>query len=178
MKPRLLWLTPPLAACLLGLVANAQTSEGAASATSKTEVALMNLRPPVYPPLARQARIMGDVKIQVHIRRDGSVDSAEVLSGPAMLRQAALESAQKSTFWCQGCADAMTFFTLTYTFGSRDDLDGVDCSITRSRAKKCLYLWACGLWHGRDPRTPAVGHSSDHVMILADPTCIDTMTGS
>jgi len=57
------------------------------------EVVLNNVYPPVYPPLARMARIMGDVKIQVRIRRDGSVDSAKVLSGHPMLKEAALLSA-------------------------------------------------------------------------------------
>jgi TonB family protein len=188
MTPRLLSLTLPLAAALslLGSVANAQTPEGAASAMSKAAVVLNNLYFPVYPPLARQARITGDVTIQIYIQRDGKVESAEAVSGPPMLEQAALESAQKSTFECEGwssgvlvvgCRNAVAPFTLIYTFGIRDDLGGLDCTSTRSRAKKCLYLWTCGLWH-RNTRKPAVGHSLDHVMILADPTCVDTTAGS
>lgn len=132
-------------------------------------VVLAKLSPPVYPPLARQARITGDVKMQVRIRQDGSVASAEVISGHPMLKQAALDSVQKSTFECQrwssgvfvvGCRDAVTSFTFTYTFGTRDDLDGFDCDTTRA--------------HSEAPRKPAVGHSSDHVMILADPVCLET----
>jgi TonB family protein len=188
MKPRLLSLTLPLAAALslLGLVANAQTPEGAASATSKTVVVLKNLYFPVYPPLARQARITGDVTIQIHIRKDGKVESAEVVSGPPMLKQAALESAEKSTFECEGwssgvfvlgCSDVVPSFTLTYTFGMRDDLDGLGCrSATRPRDAKCLYLWRCGDWRNPPTRKPAVGHSLDHVMILADPACLETAT--
>jgi TonB family protein len=188
MTPCLLSLTLPLAGALslLGSVANAQTSEGAASATSKTAVVLNNLYFPVYPPLARQARITGDVTILIHIRKDGKVESAEVVSGPPMLKQAALESAQKSTFECEGwesgvyvvgCRDAVAPFTLTYTFGMRDDLDGLDCSsATRQRDAKCLYLWRCGGWRSPPTRKPAVGHSLDHVMILADPACLETAT--
>ena len=186
MKLRPLWLALPLAAALFlpGLVAGAQSPEGAAVAATKIEVALVNLHAPVYPPLARQARIMGDVKIQIAIRKDGSVDSAEVLSGPPMLKQAALDSVQKSTFECEswssgvfvvGCRDALTPFTLTYTFGMRDDLDGLDCSsATRPRDAKCLYLWRCGPWRSPATRKPAFGHSMDHVMILADPACFET----
>jgi len=168
-------------------VSGAQTKAAAGVITPETRVALTNLSSPVYPPLARQARITGDVTVQIHIRKDGKVESAEVVSGPQMLKQAALESAQKSTFECEGwssgvfvvgCRDAVAPFTLIYTFGIRDDLDGLDCTITRARSRKCLYLWACGLWRRKDPRKPAVGHSLDHVMILADPTCIDTATGS
>jgi TonB family protein len=193
MKPCLFPLTLTVAAAggffasVAGAQTQAQTQAAPGVTTPDTRVALTNLSSPVYPPLARQARIMGDVTIQIHIRKDGKVESAEVVSGPAMLKQAALESAQKSTFECEGwssgvfvvgCRDAVTSFTLIYTFGIRDDLDGLDCTITRARSRKCLYLWACGLWRRKDPRKPAVGHSLDHVMILADPTCVDTATGS
>jgi TonB family protein len=189
MKPCLFSLTL-IAATLCGFfaaVAGAQTQAAPDITKPETRVALGNLSSPVYPPLARQARITGDVTIQIQIRKDGKVESAEVVSGPQMLKQAALESAEKSTFECEGwssgafvlgCRDAVTSFTLIYTFGMRDDLDGLDCSVTRSRAKKCLYLWACGLWHLRNTRKPAVGHSLDHVMILADPPCIDTATAA
>lgn len=163
------------------------SAQSATSTPTLEPVVLAKLSSPVYHPLARQARITGDVKIQVRIRKDGSVASAEVISGHPMLKQAALESVQKSTFECQawssgvyvvGCRDAVAPFILTYTFGIRDDLDGLDCTISRARSRKCLYLWACGLWHRKDPRKPAVGHSSDQVMILADPTCMDTAAGS
>lgn len=81
----------------------------------------LNLSPPVYPPLARQARIAGDVVIQIGVRPDGSVASAEVISGHAMLKPAALESARKSTFPRQEGNERTTFYSLTYTFGFRDD---------------------------------------------------------
>ena len=68
----------------------------------------------------------------------------------------------------------MTSFTLTYTFGIPEDLDDFDCSITRLPSAKCLYLWRCGDWHGKDPRKPAVGHSADHIVILADTPCVET----
>jgi TonB family protein len=185
MKLHLLSLALPGAAAWV-LLANAQAPERLATGSSKTEVALANLHPPIYPPLARQARITGDVTIQIHIRKDGNVESAEVVSGPPMLKQAALESAQKSTFQCEGwssgvfvlgCSDVVPSFTLTYTFGMRDDLDGLGCSsATRPREAKCLYLWRCGGWRSPPPRKPAVGHSLDHVMILADPACLETAT--
>jgi TonB family protein len=190
MSQRVLHLMLKLAAvsvCFFAVVKNVPAQSATGTPTPETGVVLTKLSPPVYPPLARQARITGDVKIQVGIRQDGSVASAEVISGHPMLRQAALESAQKSMFESQtwssgvyvvGCRDALGSVTLTYAFGIRDDSDDLDCTITRARARRCLYLWACGLWHRKDPRKPAVGHSSDHVMILADPTCLDTATGS
>ncbi len=145
--------------------------------TSRFEVVLNQVYPPVYPPLARQARIMGDVKILVGVRQNGSVASAEVVSGHPMLQQAALESAQKSTFLCPECKGAVTLFTVTYTFGTRVDLEGLDCSgATRLRAAKCLGLWRCGGWRSPPRQQAAVGQSLDHVMVLEYPTCVETET--
>jgi TonB family protein len=132
------------------------------------DVVLNNVYPPVYPPLARQARIMGDVKILVGVRQDGSVASAEVVSGHPMLKQAALDSAQKSTFMCRECKGAVTLFTVTYTFGTRIDSDEPDCSsATRRRPAKCFGLPA---------RKPAVGQTLDRVILLADPALVETET--
>jgi periplasmic protein TonB len=44
---------------------------------------------PAYPPLARQARIAGTVKVQATIGTDGRVRSARAVSGPPLLREAA-----------------------------------------------------------------------------------------
>jgi len=148
-------------------VAHAQTVVAQAAAPfeePRFDVVLNNVYPPVYPPLARQARIMGDVKVLVGIRQDGTVASAEVLSGHLMLKQAALESAQKSTFLCRECKGAVTLFTVTYTFGTRIDSEEPDCSgATGQRAAKCF---------GLPVRKPAVGQTLDHVMILADPALV------
>jgi TonB family protein len=47
---------------------------------------------PVYPPLARQARIQGTVRLQALIAEDGSVQQLEVISGHPLLQQAALQA--------------------------------------------------------------------------------------
>jgi TonB family protein len=125
--------------------------------TSRFEVVLHHVYPPVYPPLARQARIMGNVKYSFGVRQNGNVASAEVVSGHPMLQQAALESAQKSTFLCRECTGAVTLFTVTYTFGTRVDLERLDCgSATRLRAAKCLGLWRGGGWRSPPPQQAAV----------------------
>jgi protein TonB len=49
----------------------------------------------VYPPMARQARVGGVVRIQATIAKDGKVKKIEVLSGPPLLRQAAMDAVQK-----------------------------------------------------------------------------------
>jgi TonB family protein len=173
MKPHRLLLTIHLAACLVALAHAALAQGTSSSQTPNTGIVLTKLSPPVYPPLARQARIMGDVSIRIGIQKDGSVVSAEVISGHPMLKQAALESAQKSTFECRTCSEEVTPYSLTYTFAFRDDGDccnggegapvvtqleghvtiaaAAQCicdpsvSYIRVRAAKCLYLWKCGL---------------------------------
>jgi TonB family protein len=177
MRPRVLLLTTQLVvvACSVTSVANAVAQATAVNETQKPQVTLTKLSPPVYPPLCRQARIMGDVKIQVKIRRDGSVDSAAVISGHRLLQEAALDSARKSKFECRGC-EAITTYSLIYTFGFRED--GSDCSVRRLRSAKCLYLWKCGPRFYSAPRPPEVTQSEDHIMILADTDCVNTMPSS
>src|SRR5207302_1693957 len=51
--------------------------------------------PPAYPPLARQARIEGQVQIDAVLDENGSVVEMKVVSGPALLYQAALEALKK-----------------------------------------------------------------------------------
>lgn len=47
---------------------------------------------PVYPGTAQSAHVQGDVVIQVEISPDGLVRSTKVLSGPSILRQAAVSA--------------------------------------------------------------------------------------
>ena len=53
---------------------------------------------PVYPPLARQARISGVVHLQVVIATDGTMKAMSVLSGHPLLVPAAIEAARQWTF--------------------------------------------------------------------------------
>jgi len=50
---------------------------------------------PVYPPLARQARIQGTVMLHAIIAKDGTVQQLEVLSGHPLLVQAALDAVRQ-----------------------------------------------------------------------------------
>ena len=47
---------------------------------------------PAYPQAAAAARVQGQVTIQAEVDRDGSVASARVVSGPPLLRDAALDA--------------------------------------------------------------------------------------
>ena len=50
---------------------------------------------PVYPELAKRARISGTVRLMGIIAKDGTVEKLELVSGPPMLAQAALEAVRQ-----------------------------------------------------------------------------------
>src|SRR6202158_5989682 len=50
---------------------------------------------PVYPPLARQTRISGTVRLHAIISKSGSVESLEVISGHPLLVRAAMDAVQQ-----------------------------------------------------------------------------------
>ena len=56
---------------------------------------LINQVRPLYPPLAKQARIQGTVQLQAIIAKDGTVIQLEVLSGHPLLVQAALDAVRQ-----------------------------------------------------------------------------------
>ena len=56
---------------------------------------LVNQVTPVYPPLARQARISGIVRLEAVIGRDGRIKSLHVAGGHPLLVQAAIEAVEK-----------------------------------------------------------------------------------
>jgi hypothetical protein len=154
-----------------------QTAGGEAP---ETGVVLVKLSPPVYPPLARQARIAGDVKLYVHVHADGTVGSVELFSGHPLLAPAAVENAKKSEFECRGCAGE-TEYQLIYTFGFIDDLTPYNKIEERpARAAKCLYLWKCGVVRVNTfdlctaNLSPQISQSPGHVKILAFPVCVET----
>jgi periplasmic protein TonB len=56
---------------------------------------LINRVQPVYPPLARQTRIAGTVRLHAIISKQGSVESLEVLSGHPLLVRSAMDAVQQ-----------------------------------------------------------------------------------
>ena len=56
---------------------------------------LINKVQPIYPPLAKQARIQGTVRLQAVIAKDGSVVELQVVSGHPLLQQSALEAVRQ-----------------------------------------------------------------------------------
>jgi hypothetical protein len=69
--------------------------------------------------------VSGRVNLALSIKRDGTVETTNVIDGPAMLRQAAIDSARQSQFECATCFQAFEQLLITYEV----KLEGaVDCS--------------------------------------------------
>ncbi len=53
---------------------------------------LVQSTPPIYPAIARTARVSGTVVLEATISKAGAIENLRMVSGPAMLRQAALDA--------------------------------------------------------------------------------------
>src|SRR5215472_1269841 len=108
---------------LLTLVACLPNCPPTSAATTNSTVVLTSLAQPVYPQMARTASVYGEVLVLVEVRQDGTVASVTAVTGHAMLKQAAVDSAQHSKFECHNCA-ADAVYSLLYKF---EQVNGCDC---------------------------------------------------
>src|SRR6202522_4022846 len=76
-------------------VATPQRVRVSAGVTSGLLVRKVN---PVYPPLARQARISGTVVLRAVIGKDGSIQNLSLVSGHPMLAPAAIDAVKKGKY--------------------------------------------------------------------------------
>ena len=53
---------------------------------------------PIYPAIARAAGIQGTVVVEAIISRTGAIESLHVVSGPAMLRRAAIHAIRAARY--------------------------------------------------------------------------------
>lgn len=139
---------------LASLTTHAQSTV-AESKNAQPEVVVSKLSPPLYPGIARAARISGDVEVKLGIRRDGSIESAVVVSGPALLTLPALDSAKQSKFECRGCRDSGATQSLTYSFRQSPEKPDPCCCTS-----------------GKYDAANAVQVSGRHITITAPPPCI------
>jgi periplasmic protein TonB len=73
----------------------------------------------VYPQLARQARVQGVVVLEAVIAKDGSVQSLRVVTGHALLNQAAIDAVRewryRPTMLNGEPVEVVTTITVTFT---------------------------------------------------------------
>lgn len=77
---------------------------------------------PVYPPIARIAGIQGTVVIEAIISKTGRIESLHVLSGPPMLREAAMSAVQAARYQpyrlSGEATEVQTTITVNFRLGS------------------------------------------------------------
>jgi TonB family protein len=157
---------------IFALVVTGYSQTPSSVGAARSDVLIVNLPPPVYPPIARAARVSGDVEVSFQLRADGTVVTAEAVSGPPMLRQAAIDGVKQAQFECKDCTGTLTSFSISYRFemidgppcaprdatypriaqsqniitiqDQPDDLCDPAADRVRTRSAKCLYLWKCG----------------------------------
>jgi TonB family protein len=131
---------------------------------------IVSLNPPQYPPIALAARVSGEVNLKITILENGTTEGVEVLSGPPMLLQTAIDSARGSTFVFNRDNHSGNSYQLTYKY----ILKVLDCDqapdssypqaqydsnivmitgqaiplcdpggVVRVRSIRCLYVWRC-----------------------------------
>ena len=75
---------------------------------------------PVYPPLAKQARIQGVVLLEAVISKDGAIDNLRVISGHPLLTQAAIDAVKqwryKPTLLNGEPVEVVTTITVNFAF--------------------------------------------------------------
>jgi protein TonB len=86
-----------------------------------TAASIITQTRPLYPPLARQARIQGNVVLHAIIDKDGKVAQLEVISGHPLLVQSALDAVRqwryKPTTLNGDPVEVDTTITVTFTMG-------------------------------------------------------------
>ncbi len=88
---------PLVLALALTPLAAAQEAAPQRIAVDKTQMASQIIKKvaPVYPPLARQARIQGQVVLKVEISKSGDVENIQLYSGHPMLAPSAVEAVKQ-----------------------------------------------------------------------------------
>ena len=76
---------------------------------------------PAYPPLARATRTQGTVKIQAIIGRDGAIKDLQVISGPPLLIEVAIEAVRQwryqPTLLNGDAVEVVTDIDINFTIG-------------------------------------------------------------
>ncbi len=72
---------------------------------------------PTYPPLARQARIQGQVLLQAEISKDGTIQNLRLISGHPMLTSAAIEAVKQWRYKPYGDGPPQSHFVRNWAKG-------------------------------------------------------------
>jgi periplasmic protein TonB len=103
-------------------VVRARPSEPTRLSSGVTAGMLLAPIQPIYPPIARVARVQGAVVLEVVISKTGRIESLRAVSGPEMLRAAALTAVQRARYrpylLSGEPTDVQTTITVVFRLGS------------------------------------------------------------
>lgn len=123
---------------------------------------------PVYPPIAKAAHVQGSVLLHADVDEHGIITKVEVISGPPMLRQAALDAVKSWTyqpFENSGVASKVKIVvSVPFSLGIPASTEKTDNAIGQAyfpKADECRAANAAGRW------TDAVKSCGD-LVIIAD----------
>src|SRR5689334_15069062 len=81
------------------------------------KVTVLKYVAPVYPAIAKTARITGDVVLSFNVQSDGTVADVNYVSGPKMLVQTSLDAIKQWKFQCLSCGYGKPFHhRFTFSF--------------------------------------------------------------
>ncbi len=84
--------------CVLGFACHLYAQDTLSVDQKTLNQHVLQNAPPFYPPIAKAAGVQGTVVLDVHVSSSGKVESVNVVSGPAMLQQAAVDAVMKRTY--------------------------------------------------------------------------------
>ena len=93
LRLRLLAVVTALLVC--GAAAQNEPPQSVKVSPNVSQGLLISKVQPIYPPLARQARVQGTVVLQAVIAKDGTIQELQVTSGHPMLIQAAMDAVKQ-----------------------------------------------------------------------------------
>ena len=100
---------------------------------------LIQMNQPVYPPIAKAARIEGNIEIEVVIGTTGQIISEKVVSGPSMLRQAALDAVKTWQFSAFQSKSAAVSASTTLTIPFQLEKRAVEPSAEQAKAAQAWF---------------------------------------
>lgn len=97
---------------LLAIVASRASAQAQKTDTTeahKKEVTVLKYVVPIYPAIAKTARIGGDVTLSFTVEKDGTVSNVHVVGGPPMLVQTSVDTIKQWKFQCLSCGYGKPF---------------------------------------------------------------------
>ena len=95
---RIKWLGVPLGLLVVFLVPGFAQDTPKRATRAEGESSVVTKVPPVYPPIAKQLKIQGNVELEAFVNTSGEVEKVSIVSGNPVLTKPAAEALKKWKF--------------------------------------------------------------------------------